>query len=95
MKKIIYIVGVYVTLMLILYFLKDTIIPACDTYNSTINISIFLLHVVFIFSSILVIRKEIENINIRYVVNSSMSVFYMLMLYIFLKFEIYLVICSI
>lgn len=95
MRKILISIGIYGALMILLYVLKDTIIPSCDDHNSLINIVIFILHIVVIFSSILFIRKEIQNINIRYIVNSGIAVFYLLMLYIFLKFEIFLVICNI
>lgn len=86
---------VYFFVMLILYFLKDTIVPTCDTYNSTINIIIFLLHLFMILISIFLVRSKIKDHNIRYLVNSGFTVFYLLMLYICLKFELYLVICNI
>jgi hypothetical protein len=95
MKKIGMSALIYTSVMIVLYFLKDTIIPACDTYNSLINIGIFLLHLVTIFSSILLVRKEVSNVNARFIANSGIAVFYLLMLYIFLKFETFLVICSI
>jgi len=95
MKKIGMSALIYTSVMIVLYFLKDTIIPACDTYNSLINIGIFLLHLVTIFSSILLVRNEIQDVNIRFIANSGIAVFYLLMLYIFLRFETFLVICSI
>ena len=95
MKKIGISILIYVLIMIVLYLLKDTIIPACDTSESSINIVIFLLHIIVILSSILLVRKEIQNVNVRFITNSGIAVFYLLMLYIFLKFETFLVICSI
>ena len=95
MKKIGISIIIYAVIMIVLYYLKDTIVPACDTYNSSINIVIFLLHIIIIFSSILLVRKEIQNVNFRFLANSGIAVFYLLMLYIFLKFETFLVICNI
>ena len=80
MKKIGMSALIYTSVMIVLYFLKDTIIPACDTYNSLINIGIFLLHLVTIFSSILLVRNEIQDVNIRFIANSGIAVFYLLML---------------
>lgn len=95
MKKIGISIILYAVIMIVLFLLKDTIIPACDTSNSSINIVIFLLHIIVIFSSILLVRKEIQNVNLRFLANSGIAVFYLLMLYIFLKYETFLVICSI
>lgn len=95
MKKLLINIGAYAVAMVILYLLKDTIIPACDTYNSSINISVFLLHIVAIFSTILLVRKEFQDPNIRFLVNSGISVFYLLMMYLFLKFGTFLLICSV
>lgn len=95
MRKLLINIGAYIVAMIVLYLLKDTIIPACDTYNSSINIGIFLLHIVAIFSTILLVRKEFHDPNIRFIVNSGIGVFYLLMMYIFLKFGTFLVICSI
>lgn len=95
MKRILGIISLYGLLMIILYFLKEVIVPECDTYSTTINLVIFVLHMIFIFSTILLTGNKIENVSTRYIVHSAIAVFYLTMLYIFLKFQIYQVICNI
>ena len=93
MKKYITIFVLYAVLMLFLYFAKEIIIPTCDVHSTTINLSIFILHMIFIFCTILLTGGEIHNVSKRYIMHSAVAVFYLLMLYLFLKFQVYQVLC--
>lgn len=94
MKRLIYPVIGYIAVMILLYALKNTIIPSCGTYDSYINMVVFLLHIIMIIITIITVRYSVKDVNIRYLVNSGFGVFYLIMMYICLKFEIYQVLCS-
>ena len=95
MKRYIMILGIYVVLMVALYFTKELFIQTCEVHRTSINIGIFILHMVFIFVTILLTGNEIQNVSVRYIVHSALAVFYLTMLYLFLKFDVYQVLCNI
>lgn len=95
MRKLIVSFTIYFIIIILLYLFKGTLVPACDTYDSMINFFVFSLHIVIIIINIIIVRKTIKDLNLRFIVNSGVAVFYLLMMYIILKFELLQVICNI
>ena len=83
----------YIMLNVLYFFFVGSNIYSCEDWNLISNVYILLIHLIMIFSSIIITKKEFKSVNQSFLISAVIGLGYLVLLYIFLVNQMFILNC--
>lgn len=93
MQRLVGVFLLYLMINMLYFFFVGGLNYSCEDWNVISNVYILVIHLIMIFSSIIITKKEFKNVNQSFLISTLIGLGYLILLYVFLVNQMFILEC--